>query len=65
MFGHSVVLNFNQKGETYNTVIGGITGIVIKVLLALYLWQKANVLYYKSSNTIGLWTETIDGSDLG
>ena len=53
MFGHPVVLNFNQKGETHNTFVGGLLGIFIKVVLILYVYGKAVRLVEKSDNSIG------------
>ena len=37
MFGHEIPLNFDKKGPTYNTVIGGFFSTVIKVGLFLYI----------------------------
>jgi hypothetical protein len=42
-FGHTINLNFNQKGDTHNTIIGGIFSIAIKLFMFIYiciLWKK-------------------------
>ena len=38
MFGHQIGLTFNKKGSTHNTLIGGITSIVVRVFLAVYIY---------------------------
>ena len=42
MFGHNFAFNFEKKGETYNTLIGGIMSILVKVLLFAYVIIKFN-----------------------
>lgn len=37
MFGHTISLNFDRQGDTYNTVIGGICSMIIKVFLTAYV----------------------------
>jgi hypothetical protein len=34
IFGHSVSLNFNKKGPTHSTLIGGFSSLMIAGLLA-------------------------------
>ena len=45
MFGHAVKLNFNQKGDTHNTVIGGVGSILLNLVIygfsAYKFWQMA------------------------
>ena len=36
MFGKSVHLNFNHNGETHNTLCGGISSILLKLLICAY-----------------------------
>ena len=43
LFGHTVNLNFNKKGTSHNTVIGGVFSIAIKFFMLIYiplLWEK-------------------------
>ena len=37
MFGHTIRLNFRQKGDSHNTIIGGIFSIIVKLALVLYV----------------------------
>ena len=39
-FGHSISFNFNKKGETHNTFIGGLVSILIKLIFAAFTVQK-------------------------
>ena len=52
MFGHSVVLNFNQKGEQHKTFIGGIVSILLNILIYGYGGYKSWQLYDKQGNTL-------------
>jgi len=36
LFGYPIVLNFDKKAGTHNTICGGAVSIVIKTLMALY-----------------------------
>ena len=35
-FGQPILLNFNKKGNTHNTVFGGVISIVTKAILFAY-----------------------------
>ena len=37
IFGHEIKLNFNQKGDTHNTYVGGIFSILVKIVYFLYM----------------------------
>ena len=37
IFTHNFKLNFNQNGDTHQTVIGGVISIVLKLLYVLYM----------------------------
>ena len=37
MFGHPIELNFNKKGSTHNTVVGGFFSIYIRMFLLFYV----------------------------
>ena len=50
MFGHHVTLNFNRKGDTYNTIIGGIASLFIKLLIFGFLAYKSYVLVSLGDN---------------
>ena len=58
MFGHTIALNFDKKGDTYNTVVGGCCSILIKIFLISYvaLCFKRLILFEKDDaiTTVGL-----------
>ena len=37
MFGHPVTLNFNKKGSTANTLLGGLCSILVKLFLIVFV----------------------------
>ena len=37
LFGHSVTFNFDRKGDTHKTAIGGILSVIIKLFLTFYV----------------------------
>ena len=37
MFGHSIKLNYNLKGDSHHTLIGGLFSILVRLCLALYV----------------------------
>ena len=52
LFGHEVSLNFNKKGSSHNTIIGGAVSVLVKAFMAFYtvLLVKTMVLYQKNNN---------------
>jgi hypothetical protein len=52
-FGHKVELNFNKKGSTHNTTLGGFASILVKIALCLYvgILVKKFWLYEDDKNT--------------
>ena len=51
IFGHSISLNFDKKGDSHRTVIGGFFSILIKVFLIVYIIYKGKVLIYGENDT--------------
>ena len=37
MFGHTITFNFDRKGDTHNTIIGGFFSLIIKLFLYFYI----------------------------
>jgi len=54
MFGHVINLNFNRKGSSHNTIIGGIISILIKITIAIYVYLMLKKLILNEDVTIGL-----------
>ena len=51
MFGFPITLNFNNKGDTFNTFIGGFVSVFIKALLLGFLLYKGYVLISLNGNS--------------
>ena len=51
IFGYPVTLNFSQKGNTFNTYIGGAVSVFIKMVLLSFLVYKGSVLINLDGNT--------------
>ena len=44
MFGHTVVLNFDKKGDTHTTFVGGLFTIIIRIIISVYVFLKFKTL---------------------
>jgi len=60
MFGHQVALNFNRQGNTFNTVLGGLVSVVLKVLILGFICFKTYVLVNLQGNSYVTISETTD-----
>ena len=40
IFGKGIMLNYNKKGKTFNTLIGGVSTILISLFLIIYGIQR-------------------------
>jgi hypothetical protein len=52
MFGHTVSLNFNKKGDSHKTVVGGVFSIFVRCLMATYIYILFKQLILKEKNSI-------------
>lgn len=52
LFGHAVLLNFDRKGDTINTVIGGVLSLFSKFVLLAFLLAKGSDLVNKKDPAI-------------
>ena len=64
MFGHKVVLNFNRKGETFKTGVGGFTSIIIKILISYIIYGKMTKLFNHELNQINKNEQSININDI-
>lgn len=64
MFGHPIQLNFNNKGSTHNTVVGGFFSIFIRAFLLFYVAYIFTKMFTYGNNTERNATFTLvsDGS---
>ena len=44
MFGHPVSLNFNKKGDTHNTLCGGMLSLFTRLFFLWYLFMRISVM---------------------
>ena len=54
IFAHNFKLNFNRKGDTHPTVIGGLISIVLKIIYVLYMiYLLQKMLNHDDDQTFG------------
>ena len=41
-FGHPISLNFSYKGDTHNTILGGLLSVIVNVMLLYVIFEKGN-----------------------
>ena len=51
MYGHTINLNFNRKGSTYKTCLGGCCSFIINVLMFIYVVLNLKKLILVAENT--------------
>ena len=65
MFGHVISLNFNKKGETHTTVIGGFFSFLIKIAFTVYCWMCVDKLVNYGDNNLDTTKLKIDIVEFG
>ena len=50
MFGHSIVLNFERKGDTHKTKTGGCLSILCKLFLSYYVVSMFIKMIFKQDD---------------
>ena len=65
LLGHRVALNFNRKGEHHNTLCGGFTSILIKMLMLSYVAILVKKLILKEADNNFSTTGPQDLDSLG
>lgn len=65
MFGHPVLLNFNQKGPVHQTTAGGVVSILIRIFMMLYLLDRIIILVKYQGDTLNEVQMPIDLNELG
>ena len=63
LFGHLININFNRKGSTHKTPIGGIFSLIIKLFVFIYVMTKFRKLLWRTDDQITTSTQIAD--DLG
>lgn len=52
MFGHIVNLNFDNRGDSHNTVIGGVVSIIIKLFMVVYIFCLIKKMILSEGNDL-------------
>ena len=64
LFGHKIELNFNRKGSSHNTIIGGAMSILIKVIMTTYIFLLVKKLINNEDDQISSVTTSVNLQDL-
>lgn len=65
MFGHVINLNFDQRGDSHQTLCGGCGSIMVKTFLTLYIYLNVTKLIFKENDTNLSTVGLIDLEKLG
>ena len=60
MFGHAIPFNFNKKGATHGTMVGGSVSILLKLFLFVFLLDKTVTMLHRADNKIESHLEPTD-----
>ena len=64
-FGHQVTLNFNRKGDTVYTSLGGFFSLVYKSFIYFYLLRKIRVMWSYGDDTVISRENELDVNNIG
>ena len=64
-FGHPIGLTFNNKGDAHQTVCGGLSSVVPRIILTWFLATKLIILYQRRAPDIGSERSKIHLLDFG
>ena len=46
-YGYNIALNFNKSGTTHNTLTGGITSLIVTIIMALIsIFNLQSMIFY-------------------
>ena len=65
LFGHVINLNFNQKGDSHKTIIGGLASILVKIIMAIYIYLSFEKLIFKLDDKNSTDYGLMDLTELG
>ena len=71
LFGHLININFNRKGSTHKTLIGGLVSIIVQGITMIYITSKLYKLLWRTNDELTTTfhklpdLETIYYDDLG
>lgn len=50
MFGHPILMNFERKGDSHQTLIGGVFSVLIKLFMTFYVVLCFKALIFKEKD---------------
>jgi hypothetical protein len=65
LFGHPVLLNFNNKGPVHQTTAGGIISIIVKIFALTYMAQRVMMMINYEGDNLKTVTIPTDYEKLG
>lgn len=65
LFGQSVELNMNQNGKTLKTVIGGITSVLIQLVLLSFAFLKLRQFLGSTQDVISMEEQSTQFESIG
>ena len=65
LFGHRILLNFNKKGSSYQSILGGSFSILIKLIILIYFGFLTNSLIAHENDNTQSITVPLDTEALG
>ena len=63
MFGEPILLNFNRKGTTHKTLIGGLISLLVQIGLIIYLYVHIEKLVKHLEDKIMITNNLMDMDD--
>ena len=52
LFGFPIALNFNKKGSTHKSILGGSVSIFLKLIILIYSISLVNSLVFNENDTL-------------
>jgi hypothetical protein len=52
LFGHLITFNFDGKGDKHKTLIGGIFSVLVKMMMAVYIYVRVAKLLFRNDPDI-------------
>ena len=65
IFGHAITLNFNRRGNTYNTGLGGFLSIVLHGVFLYLIYVKSLDVINRKQLNVSMGTQITDIEETG
>ena len=64
LYGHPVELNFNKKGKTHKTLIGGFASLIVLAIYYYYIGLNLKKLFWRESDSVSIDMHELENYDL-